>query len=97
MASARVPLLPTAENNKLELVGGRDLIPGRRSHHARGSCEPAEQEHVNLPWRWTELQTARQGTARTPAGQIDLVDKKQLTVGKSKTDAGTGRVIHAER
>jgi integrase len=25
--------------------------------------------------------------------QIDLVDKKQLTVGKSKTDAGTGRVI----
>jgi integrase len=25
--------------------------------------------------------------------QIDLVHKKQLTVGKSKTDAGTGRVI----
>lgn len=25
--------------------------------------------------------------------QIDLVQKKQLTVGKSKTDAGTGRVI----
>ena len=25
--------------------------------------------------------------------QIDLVDKKQLTVGKSKTEAGTGRVI----
>lgn len=25
--------------------------------------------------------------------QIDLVDKKTLTVGKSKTDAGTGRVI----
>ena len=25
--------------------------------------------------------------------QIDLVDKKALTVGKSKTDAGTGRVI----
>jgi integrase len=23
--------------------------------------------------------------------QIDLVHKKQLTVGKSKTDAGTGR------
>jgi integrase len=26
-------------------------------------------------------------------GQIDLIDKKALTVGKSKTDAGTGRVI----
>ena len=26
-------------------------------------------------------------------GQIDLVHKKPLTVGKSKTDAGTGRVI----
>ena len=25
--------------------------------------------------------------------QIDVADKKQLTVGKSKTDAGTGRVI----
>jgi hypothetical protein len=25
--------------------------------------------------------------------QIDLVHKKQLTVGKSKTEAGTGRVI----
>src|SRR5260370_7854182 len=25
--------------------------------------------------------------------QIDLIHKKQLTVGKSKTDAGTGRVI----
>jgi len=25
--------------------------------------------------------------------QIDLLDKKQLTVGKSKTEAGTGRVI----
>jgi integrase len=25
--------------------------------------------------------------------QVDLVHKKQLTVGKSKTDAGTGRVI----
>jgi hypothetical protein len=25
--------------------------------------------------------------------QIDLVHKKALTVGKSKTDAGTGRVI----
>jgi hypothetical protein len=25
--------------------------------------------------------------------QIDLVQKKQLTVGKSNTDAGTGRVI----
>jgi integrase len=25
--------------------------------------------------------------------QIDLINKKQLTVGKSKTDAGTGRVI----
>jgi integrase len=27
-------------------------------------------------------------------GQIDLIDKKALTVGKSKTVAGTGRVIH---
>src|SRR5580700_8750172 len=26
-------------------------------------------------------------------GQIDLIDKKALTVGKSKTEAGTGRVI----
>jgi integrase len=26
-------------------------------------------------------------------GQIDLVDKRALTVGKSKTEAGTGRVI----
>ncbi len=26
-------------------------------------------------------------------GQIDLIHKKQLTVGKSKTEAGTGRVI----
>ena len=25
--------------------------------------------------------------------QVDLLHKKQLTVGKSKTDAGTGRVI----
>jgi integrase len=25
--------------------------------------------------------------------QVDLISKKQLTVGKSKTDAGTGRVI----
>jgi len=28
-----------------------------------------------------------------PWQQIDLINKKQLTVGKSKTDAGTGRVI----
>jgi integrase len=26
-------------------------------------------------------------------GQVDLIDKKALTVGKSKTDAGTGRLI----
>ena len=47
---------------------------------------PALVEDLNCGLRDKELRELRWR-------QIDLVHKKQLTVGKSKTDAGTGRVI----